>query len=119
MKINAIITGSTGMVGKGVLYECLESADVESVLVINRQALGMEHKKLKEIIISDLNDLTDIKDQLQGYNACYFCLGISSVGLTQEKYHRITYDLTINFASTVVDQNPDMTFIQESTKAAP
>ena len=114
MKIKAIISGSTGMVGKGVLYECLESNDVESVLVVNRQALGIEHNKIKEIILNDFHDLSSIRDQLQGYNACFFCLGISSVGLSEEKYHKVTYDLTLHFANTLQELNPDLTFIYVS-----
>jgi nucleoside-diphosphate-sugar epimerase len=114
LKIKAIITGSTGMVGKGVLYECLESSEVESVLVINRRPLGLKHEKLKEIIHEDFFNVSPIKEELQGYNACYFCLGISSVGLSEEKYHHFTYDLTTHFASAVIELNPEMTFIYVS-----
>ncbi len=110
MKIKAIITGATGMVGEGVLHECLKHADVESVLVINRKPCGVEHPKLKEIIHKDLFDLSSIEDQLSGYNACYFCAGVSSVGKKENEYKRITYDLTISFANTLVKLNPDMTF---------
>jgi uncharacterized protein YbjT (DUF2867 family) len=110
MKIKTIITGATGMVGEGVLHECLLHPDVESVLVINRKPCGIKHEKLKEIIHNDLFDLTSIEDQLKGYNACYFCAGISSVGKKEEEYRRITYDLTMNFANTLVKHNPEMTF---------
>ena len=110
MKINAIITGTTGMVGEGVLYECLLHPDVESVLVINRTPCGIKHEKLKEIIHKDFLDLSSIEDQLKGYNACYFCAGISSMGKSEEQYKRITYDLTLNFANTLLRSNPDMTF---------
>ncbi len=110
MKIKAIITGATGMVGEGVLHECLKHADVESVLVINRKPCGVEHPKLKEIIHKDLFDLSSIEDQLSGYNACYFCAGVSSVGKKENEYKRFTYDLTISFANTLVKLNPDMTF---------
>ncbi|MFC2125078.1 epimerase [Bacteroidota bacterium] len=110
MKINAIITGSTGMVGKGVLLECLDHPDVESVLVINRKPVGIEHDKLKEIIQNDFYDLTNIEDQLKGYNACFFCLGVSAFRMSEAGYTRITYDLTLNFAGTVLNLNPDMTF---------
>jgi hypothetical protein len=98
------------MVGKGVLLECLDSPDVEAVLVINRQPLGMQHPKLTEIIHKDFYDLSGIRQELQGYNACFFCLGISSVGLSDTAYEKITYTLTMHFATTLLALNPDMTF---------
>jgi hypothetical protein len=110
MKIKAIITGATGMVGKGVLLECLDSPEVESVLSISRQSLEMEHPKLKEIIHKDFLDLSPIQDQLAGYNSCFFCLGVSSFRMSEETYTRLTYDLSLHFAQTVLAQNPDMTF---------
>jgi len=110
MKIKTIITGVTGMVGEGVLHECLLHPEVESVLVINRKSCGVKHEKLKEIIHKDFFDLSSIENQLSGYNACYFCAGVSSVGKKEEEYKRITYDLTINFADTLVKLNPDMAF---------
>ena len=110
MKIKAIITGSTGMVGEGVLHECLLHRDVESVLVINRKPCGVQHSKLKEIIHKDFFDLSQVEGQLTGYNACFFCAGVSSIGKTEEEYKRITYDLTLNFAKTLVKLNPDMVF---------
>lgn len=110
MKINAIITGSTGMVGEGVLLVCLNSLDVESVLVINRKPCGVEHPKLKEIIHNDFMHLSPILDKLSGYNACYFCAGVTSVGKKEEEYKRITYDLTLSFANTLVQLNPEMVF---------
>ena len=109
-KINAIITGTTGMVGEGVLHECLNHPQVESVLVINRRPCGVEHEKLKEIIHGDFYDLSTIKDQLNGYNACYFCMGVSSIGMKESDYHRITYDLTMHMAVTLHKYNPDMIF---------
>ena len=110
MKIKVIITGATGMVGEGVLHECLLHPNVESVLVINRKPCGVKHEKLKEIIHKDLFDLSSIEDQLVGYNACYFCAGVSSAGKNEDEYKHITYDLTINFANTLAKLNPDMTF---------
>ncbi len=110
MKIKAIITGATGMVGEGVLHECLNHPDVESVLVINRKPCGVKHEKLKEIIHKDLFDLSSIEDQLAGYNAGYFCAGVSSVGKNEDEYKHITYDLTIQVAKTLLKLNPDMTF---------
>lgn len=98
------------MVGEGVLHECLLHSDVESVLVINRKPCGVKHKKLREIIHKDFFDLSPIEEQLKGYNACYFCAGVSSVGKTEDEYRRITYDLTMNFANTLLKLNPEMTF---------
>lgn len=110
MKINAIITGSTGMVGKGVLLECLDSPKVESVLVINRKPVGIRHEKLKEIIHADFYDLSPVEEQLKGYNACYFCLGVSSFQMQEADYTKVTHDLTLHFAETVLRMNPQMTF---------
>ncbi len=110
MKIKAVITGSTGMVGEGVLHICLNSPEVESVLVINRKPCGVEHHKLKEIVHKDFMHLSPILDQLSGYNACYFCAGVSSVGKSEKEYKYITYDLTLSFANSLVQLNPDMVF---------
>ena len=98
------------MVGEGVLHECLLHPDVESVLVINRKPCGVKNEKLKEIIHKDLSDLILIEEQLVGYNACYFCAGVSSIGKKEDEYKRITYDLTMNFANVLVKLNPNMTF---------
>ena len=110
MKVKAIITGATGMVGEGVLLECLNHPDVEQVLVINRKPGGVSHPKLREIIHADFFDLTPIEPQLIGYNACFFCLGVSSVGMSGEEYKRITYDVTLNTGRLLAKLNPDTTF---------
>lgn len=110
MKIRAIITGVTGMVGEGVLHEALNDSSVESVLVINRKPCGVSHPKLKEIIHQNFLDFSKIESQLTTYNACFFCLGVSSVGMKEPEYTRMTYDLTLHVASTLVRLNPDMTF---------
>jgi hypothetical protein len=110
MKVKCIITGTTGMVGKGVLLECLESDLVESILLINRRPIGIKHQKLNEIIHKNFHDLTLIEDQLKGYNACFFCLGVSSNGKSKEDYRHLTYDLTLHCATILARQNPDMTF---------
>lgn len=110
MRIKAIITGATGMVGEGVLHECLLHDDVEQVLVINRRPCGVSHPKLKEIIHTNFFDLSAIKTQLKPYNACFFCLGVSSVGMKEKEYHHLTYDLTMHVATTLAELNPDMTF---------
>ena len=110
MKIRAIITGATGMVGEGVLHECLQHPDVEQVLVLNRKPGGVAHPKLTEILHQNFQDLSPIQDRLTGYNACFFCLGVSSVGMAEADYHRLTYDLTLHVARTLVERNPEMTF---------
>jgi uncharacterized protein YbjT (DUF2867 family) len=108
--LKAIITGATGMVGKAVLLECLDSPEVESVLAINRRPLGLSHPKLKEILHGDFFDLAPIEGGLAGYNACFFCLGVSAAGMSEEKYAHLTYDLTLGFASVLARLNPDMAF---------
>lgn len=110
MKIRAIITGTTGMVGEGVLRESLLHPDVESVLVINRKSCGVTHPKLTEIIHTNFYNICPITDQLKGYNACFFCLGVSSVGLKSNEYYSMTYILTMHVADLLAKQNPDMTF---------
>lgn len=110
MKVRPIITGATGMVGEGVLLECLNHPDVERVLAVNRRPGGVAHPKLREIIHTDFFDLSPIEQELIGYNACFFCLGVSSVGMSDEKYKHITYDLTLNFAELVAKLSPQMTF---------
>jgi len=110
MKIKAIILGTTGMVGEGVLHESLKHTEVESILVINRKTCGIENEKLTEIIHQDFHDFSTIEAQLAGYNACYFCMGVSSVGMKEAQYKEITYDLTMQVANTLVKINPEMTF---------
>ena len=109
-KVSAIVTGATGMVGEGVLHECLLHPEVETVLVINRKPCGVSHPKLKEILHDDFFDLSAIESQLSGYNACFFCLGVSSIGMKEPEYTRISYTLTMNVAQTLSRLNPDMTF---------
>ncbi len=109
-KIKAIITGATGMVGEGVLHECLQHPLVESVLVINRKPCGVVHPKLKEIIHNDFFDLSSIENLLGGCNACFFCLGVTSIGKNEEDYYKLTYTLTMNFARTLSARNSGMTF---------
>ncbi len=98
------------MVGEGVLHECLSAPDVEAVLVINRKPGGVADPKLKEIIHQDFFDISAIEDQLKGYNACFFCLGVSSVGMKEPEYYKMTYTLTLNVATPLSRLNPDMTF---------
>lgn len=114
MKKKVIITGATGMVGKGVLLECLDHEVISEVLVIGRNSLNIEHPKLKELIQKDFTNFYDVRDQLTGYDACYFCLGISASGLNEEQYKNITYNFTLALANTLIDINSDMTFIYVS-----
>ena len=110
MNIKAIIFGATGMVGEGVLYVSLNHPSVESVLVIGRKSCGISHPKLKEIIHNNFFNYKNIEEVLKGYNACFFCLGVSSIGMKEEDYKRITYDLTMSAAKTLAALNPGMTF---------
>ena len=110
MKIKTIITGATGMVGEGVLHECLQHNDVEEILVVGRRSCGVVHLKLEEIIVPDFFNLSSIESRIAGYNACFFCLGVSSIGMKEPEYHRLTYELTMNFAKTLAHPNPGMTF---------
>lgn len=110
MKIKAIITGATGMVGEGVMHECLLHPDVEEVLIINRKPSGFSHPKLKEIIHTDFFNISPIENQLAGYNACYFCLGVSSIGMNEADYTKMTHTLTMHVAETLSRLNKDMAF---------
>lgn len=98
------------MVGEGVLMECLAHPDVENVLVINRKPGNISHPKLTEVIHENFYDLSGIEKQLTGYNACFFCLGVSSVGMDKDKYYSITYTLTMHVAETLLKLNSGMTF---------
>jgi len=108
--ISVIITGATGMVGEGVLHECLHSPAIASVLVVNRKSVGISHPKLKEIIHTDFYNLSPVESQLSGYDACFFCLGVSSIGLKEEAYTKLTYTLTMHVAETLNKLNKSMTF---------
>ncbi len=112
MKI--ILFGATGMVGQGVLRECLLDPAVEAVLVVGRTATGQRHGKLTELRHRDFLDFSTVEDQFAGYDACCFCLGVSSAGMSEDEYRRITYDFTMAAASSMAKQNPDITFIYVS-----
>ena len=109
--MKVILFGATGMVGQGVLRECLRDADVESVLVIGRSPTGQRHAKLREIIHDDFLDYSAIESELRGYDACFFCLGVSSVGMNEERYRHLTYDITLAAARTLARLNPQMVFV--------
>jgi len=117
MTISVIITGATGMVGEGVLLECLADARVERVLVINRKPLGVTHPKLEEIVHADFFDLSAIQSRLAGYDACFFCLGVSSVGMGEADYTRVTQELTLEFGRALARLNPNLAFCYVSGKS--
>jgi uncharacterized protein YbjT (DUF2867 family) len=110
MKLKIILTGATGMVGEGVLLECLNHPEVEQVLMVNRKHLDTTHPKLKELLLPNFMNLDAVEEELKGYNACFFCAGISSAGLNEEQYTHITYDITMHFAQSLVKLNPGMVF---------
>lgn len=110
MKKKVIITGSSGMVGKGVLLECLDSDKIETVLVINRSSIQMQHPKLKEILLKDFTKVATIKSELSGYDGCFYCMGISSIGMNEADYTKITYDTVAAFADVLHELNPKLVF---------
>jgi uncharacterized protein YbjT (DUF2867 family) len=109
--MKVILFGATGMVGQGVLRECLLDADVESVLAVGRSPTGQRHAKLREIIHQNFLDYSAIQSELGGYDACFFCLGVSSVGMDEERYRHLTYDVTLAAAKTLATLNPGMVFV--------
>lgn len=105
-----VLFGATGMVGSGVLLECLDDARVESLLVVGRSSCGMAHPKLREIVHGDFFDFSAIERELTGHDACFFCLGVSATGLSEDEYHRLTFDLTIAAARVLAERNPTLRF---------
>src|SRR5882672_8534573 len=112
--MKAILFGATGMVGQGVLRECLLDPDVEAVLTIGRTPTGQKHEKLRELAHANLLDFSAIEGELSGYDACFFCLGVTSAGTTEQEYERITYGIPIAAAQILVRLNPEMTFVYVS-----
>lgn len=110
MKKKVIITGATGMVGKGVLLECLNHESISQVMVIGRNALGMKHPKLKELIHEDFSDFSPVASKLSGFDGCFYCMGVSAAGLNENQYRKITYDFTMALAKILLEHNPTMTF---------
>jgi uncharacterized protein YbjT (DUF2867 family) len=108
--VKVILFGATGMVGQGVLRECLLDDGIEEVLAVGRASTGQQHPKLREIVQPDLADLSPVADDLTGFDACLFCLGVSSTGMSEDEYRRITYDLTLSAARTLIARNPELTF---------
>jgi uncharacterized protein YbjT (DUF2867 family) len=112
--MKVILFGATGMVGQSVLRECLRDVDIERVLAIGRSSSGRQHFKLRELILKNLFEFAVASADLQGYDACFFCLGVSSAVMTEANYRRLTYDLTLGWAQTLAKVNPLMTFIYVS-----
>jgi uncharacterized protein YbjT (DUF2867 family) len=112
--VNVLIFGASGMIGQGVLRECLLDGDVASVVSIVRRASGQQHRRLREIVHQDFLDYSGIEKDLTGLDACFFCLGVSSVGMAEAEYTRITHDFTMAAADTLVRLNPAMAFVYVS-----
>ena len=112
--MKVILFGATGMVGQGVLRECLLAADVEQVLAVGRSPTGQSHPKLRDLVHANLFDYSAVENELRGYDACFFCLGVTSLGTTEEAYTRITYDLTLAAGKTLAKLNPQSVFIYVS-----
>jgi uncharacterized protein YbjT (DUF2867 family) len=109
--MKVILFGATGMVGQGVLRECLLDGGVESVLAVGRSSSGQRHAKLREIVHDNFLDFSRIESELAGFDACFFCLGVSSVGMSEERYRHLTYDITLAAAKTLSKLNPQMVFV--------
>jgi uncharacterized protein YbjT (DUF2867 family) len=109
--VDVLLFGATGMVGRGVLRECLLAPDVTRVVTVGRSATGARDAKLRELVTADLYDLAPLAPELTGFDACFFCLGVSSVGMSEAAYTRVTYDLTLAVATTLARLNPGMTFV--------
>jgi uncharacterized protein YbjT (DUF2867 family) len=112
--MKVLLFGATGMVGQGVLRECLLAFDVETVLVVGRTATGVSHRKLRETVVPDLFDVGAYEGELSDFDACLFCLGVSSAGMTKEAYTKLTYDLTMTVAEALARRTPAMTFVYVS-----
>jgi uncharacterized protein YbjT (DUF2867 family) len=112
--MKVIITGATGMVGEGVLLECLENPAVERVLSVSRRSSGHAHPKLTECLVLDFRELAAVEPQLTGYDACFYCAGVSSIGMKEADYAAITYDTPLRFAQTLARLNPGMVLVHVS-----
>ena len=112
--MKVILFGATGMVGQGVLRECLRDNGVENVLAVGRSATGVIHPKLRELILKDLFDFGAASVDLEPYDACFFCLGVSVAGMNEADYTHLTFDLTLGWAQTLAEINPAMTFVYVS-----
>jgi uncharacterized protein YbjT (DUF2867 family) len=109
-----VLLGATGMVGQGVLRECLRDSGIARVLCVGRSATGQQHPKLVDLVVPSLPNLSSIESELSGVDACLFCLGVSAAGMNEESYRRVTYDLTLGVANALLDHNPGLTFLYVS-----
>jgi uncharacterized protein YbjT (DUF2867 family) len=116
--VNVIIFGATGMVGQGVLRECLAAADVDKVLTVGRTPTGQQHPKLRELVHAEMWDYANVEAELADFDACFFCIGVSSAGISEQKYTHVTYDLTMAAAGTLARLNPQMVFVYVSGAGA-
>jgi uncharacterized protein YbjT (DUF2867 family) len=112
--MNVVLFGASGMVGQGVLRECLRDRDVQKVVCVGRTAVDQQQPKLLQVVHQDLFDLSSLEDRLRDLDACFFCLGVTSAGMSEEQYRHLTYDLTVSVASTLVRLNSAMTFVYVS-----
>jgi len=112
--MNVLLFGATGMIGQGVLRESLPDPEVQNVLSIGRSLTGQRHPKLREFVHTDFLDFSALEPEIEGFDACFFCLGVSSAGMSEERYQRVTYDITMAVARTLAKLNPEMTFIYVS-----
>jgi len=112
--VNVLLFGATGMVGQGVLRECLLDPGVERVLAVGRSATGRASPKLRELVVPDVANLASVENDLRGFDACFFCLGVSSIGMAEERYRQLTYDLTLAVARTVARASSRLTFVYVS-----
>ena len=117
MGIRVIVTGATGMVGEGVLLECLQNAEVERVLVVGRRTVGRTHAKLSEVLVADFRQMDAVSEALRGFDGCFFCAGVSSVGMKEAEYTQKTYDTTMGFAEALVKVSPQAVFVYVSGKS--
>ncbi|GAA4093977.1 NAD-dependent epimerase/dehydratase family protein [Mucilaginibacter panaciglaebae] len=110
MAIKVIITGATGMVGEGVLLHCLNNPEVEKILIVNRRHYDLQHPKLSELLVPDFIEVSKVSDRLAGYDGCFFCAGVTSLGKKEPEYTHLTYDITLTFAGAVAKANPNLVF---------
>jgi uncharacterized protein YbjT (DUF2867 family) len=116
--VNVLIFGATGMVGQGVLRECLAAADVEKVMTVGRTPTGQQHPKLQELVHAEMWDYANVENELSDFDACFFCIGVTSSGMAEQKYMHLTYDMTLAVANTLARLNPQMVFVYVSGAGA-
>ena len=116
--MRVLLFGSTGMIGQGALRECLSDPEVTEVLAVGRTPWGQRHPKVRDLVVPDVADLAAVEREIAGFDACFFCLGVTSAGMSEEGYSRVTYDLTLGVANTLVRLNPGMTFMYISGMGA-